>query len=338
MDVEVTLLFFQLVPRLSIGVMLEIERILDNKPVRPPMISTLAMRWQSQNPTNEGIRGLESMKDDNEVAQDEKEDAKQGFCEIQWQERTSDRRKFTKKNIRRLDDTSSRSIDLIFSKIDEESEHCQYIPLSLPHQLNSIDSNLSKNLRRISLIEASHASQLTRQNISNDVPVAPASTSIATNIIPSASTAESSRLDHKPVCENRRKFSNILSLKSLSLSLRLLKSQKVKASTETLDKSDGNFQSIAEYNEEHQARSRSRSIFGNQKVYDRRSSMTDMSEKNKKDQKEEKTKRELKKQEKNDPRRPSTNSLLKKAREKTTSENSIKRGVGMSNRRMSMAY
>lgn len=190
-------------------------------------------------------------------------------------------------------------------------------------------------MRRISLIEASHASQLSRQNISKDVPIAPASTSIATNIIPSSSTAEQSRLDPKPVCENRRKFSNILSLKSLSLSLRLLKSQKVKASTETLDKSDGNFQTIAEYNEEHQNRSRSKSIFGNHKVYDRRSSMTDMSEKNKKD---EKTKKELKRQEKNDPRRPSTTNLLKKAREKTTTENTIKRGVGLSNRRMSMAY
>ncbi|KAL9705174.1 hypothetical protein quinque_008692 [Culex quinquefasciatus] len=34
----------QLLPRLSTGVMLEIERILDNKPVRPPPISTLALR------------------------------------------------------------------------------------------------------------------------------------------------------------------------------------------------------------------------------------------------------------------------------------------------------
>nr|XP_040233375.2 uncharacterized protein LOC120956060 isoform X3 [Anopheles coluzzii] len=34
----------QLLPRLSTGVMLEIERILENKPVRPPPISTLALR------------------------------------------------------------------------------------------------------------------------------------------------------------------------------------------------------------------------------------------------------------------------------------------------------
>lgn len=35
---------FQLLPRLSVAVMLEIERILDNKPIRPPMVSTLQMR------------------------------------------------------------------------------------------------------------------------------------------------------------------------------------------------------------------------------------------------------------------------------------------------------
>ncbi|XP_037820778.1 voltage-gated potassium channel subunit beta-2-like isoform X4 [Lucilia sericata] len=34
----------QLLPRLSTSVMLELERILENKPVRPPMISTLALR------------------------------------------------------------------------------------------------------------------------------------------------------------------------------------------------------------------------------------------------------------------------------------------------------
>lgn len=34
----------QLLPRLSVAVMLEVERILDNKPVRPAPISTLALR------------------------------------------------------------------------------------------------------------------------------------------------------------------------------------------------------------------------------------------------------------------------------------------------------
>ncbi|XP_046653850.1 voltage-gated potassium channel subunit beta-2-like isoform X3 [Daphnia pulicaria] len=34
----------QIVPKLSAAVMLDLERVLDNKPIRPPMISTLAMR------------------------------------------------------------------------------------------------------------------------------------------------------------------------------------------------------------------------------------------------------------------------------------------------------
>lgn len=34
----------QLLPRMSVAVMLEVERILDNKPVRPAPISTLALR------------------------------------------------------------------------------------------------------------------------------------------------------------------------------------------------------------------------------------------------------------------------------------------------------
>jgi hypothetical protein len=36
----------QIVPKLLTAVMLDLERVLDNKPIRPPMISTLAMRWQ----------------------------------------------------------------------------------------------------------------------------------------------------------------------------------------------------------------------------------------------------------------------------------------------------
>jgi aryl-alcohol dehydrogenase-like predicted oxidoreductase len=34
----------QLLPRLSVAVMMEVERILENKPVRPAPISTLALR------------------------------------------------------------------------------------------------------------------------------------------------------------------------------------------------------------------------------------------------------------------------------------------------------
>lgn len=34
----------QLVPKLNTNTMNELERILDNKPIRPPMVSTLALR------------------------------------------------------------------------------------------------------------------------------------------------------------------------------------------------------------------------------------------------------------------------------------------------------
>lgn len=41
---EFILLLFQLIPKLNTNMMAEIERILDNKPSRPPMVSTLALR------------------------------------------------------------------------------------------------------------------------------------------------------------------------------------------------------------------------------------------------------------------------------------------------------
>ncbi|ETN63133.1 hypothetical protein AND_005161 [Anopheles darlingi] len=45
----------QLLPRLSTGVMLEIERILENKPVRPPPISTLALRITERGRHQHGV-------------------------------------------------------------------------------------------------------------------------------------------------------------------------------------------------------------------------------------------------------------------------------------------
>lgn len=39
----------QIVPQLTATVMTEIERLLGNKPARPPMVSTLAMRNQQNN-------------------------------------------------------------------------------------------------------------------------------------------------------------------------------------------------------------------------------------------------------------------------------------------------
>uniref|UniRef100_A0A182MWL5 NADP-dependent oxidoreductase domain-containing protein n=1 Tax=Anopheles culicifacies TaxID=139723 RepID=A0A182MWL5_9DIPT len=68
----------QLLPRLSTGVMLEIERILENKPVRPPPISTLALR-ESGVPC-----GAESPKEEDiSMGEEQKESQKISFCEIQ---------------------------------------------------------------------------------------------------------------------------------------------------------------------------------------------------------------------------------------------------------------
>lgn len=87
----------QLLPRMSVAVMLEIERILDNKPVRPAPISTLALRWQSGGPYSQGppsvISGmgmsgvvLESPKEENvSLAGEDQKESKLNFCEIQWQ-------------------------------------------------------------------------------------------------------------------------------------------------------------------------------------------------------------------------------------------------------------
>ena len=88
----------QLLPRLTVPVMMEVERILDNKPVRPAPISTLMLRWQSGGPgysqgppsviSGLGMSGVaESPKEDNLslAGDDQKESSKLNFCEIQWQ-------------------------------------------------------------------------------------------------------------------------------------------------------------------------------------------------------------------------------------------------------------
>ena len=83
--------WFQLIPKLNANIMNEIERILDNKPSRPPMISTLALRWQSICPHGSGGGSLEdggSPKSEGANSQDQEQTkeltGKLPFCEIQW--------------------------------------------------------------------------------------------------------------------------------------------------------------------------------------------------------------------------------------------------------------
>lgn len=76
--------------------MSELERILDNKPSRPPMISTLALRWQSMCPHGSGGGSVEdagSPKSEGGNSQDQEQtkevNNKMPFCEIQWDARTA---------------------------------------------------------------------------------------------------------------------------------------------------------------------------------------------------------------------------------------------------------
>lgn len=76
--------------------MLELERILENKPIRPPAISTLALRWQSAGPTGQpgsgNLCGVESPKEEEiSIGEESKEASKVGFCEIQWHSGTLDK-------------------------------------------------------------------------------------------------------------------------------------------------------------------------------------------------------------------------------------------------------
>lgn len=104
----------QLLPRLSSGVMLELERILENKPVRPPAISTLALRWQSACPPGQpnagALCGAESPKEEEiSIGEESKEASKVGFCEIQWPKETLDTtNKFSKSSTKRTDSLTIR--------------------------------------------------------------------------------------------------------------------------------------------------------------------------------------------------------------------------------------
>jgi len=87
---------FQLIPKLNAGIMSELERILDNKPSRPPMISTLALRWQSMCPHGSGGGSVEeagSPKSEGGNSHDQEQtkevNNKMPFCEIQWDARTA---------------------------------------------------------------------------------------------------------------------------------------------------------------------------------------------------------------------------------------------------------
>lgn len=119
--------------------MLEIERILDNKPIRPPMISTLALRWQSACPPGGGLGssiggpGGETPKDEDvSIGEEQKDSGKLSFCEIQWQQGILDNNKFfNKSSNKRLDKSSTSS----------SKDNIKYIRVSTSN--NDLKSSLS---------------------------------------------------------------------------------------------------------------------------------------------------------------------------------------------------
>lgn len=238
--------------------------------------------------------------EEEELVNEVKDDNKLGFCEIQWQRKDSviiEGRKFTKKNIKKLDDDATvRRLSLAFSKIDEEldTDAVKIIPLSSPMRVRSPSQNNARGSSLYFNIPSESSNDL---NMSQKVSQVHLS---VPNINPS-STKDSN--------ENLRKTS-ILSLKSLSMSLRLLKNRTRSDSLEmemgTLEtinenrrksifqmdifernlkrfmskSNEADFQTYSDYVQQQQTmkNQQPRLNFKNQKVHARRSSTSDIHE------------------------------------------------------------
>lgn len=230
------------------------------------------------------------------IVEEQKDEGKLGFCELQWQQHSpfKDGRKFTKKNFNRLDEAPVSKLNLSITKIDEEDQ-MQIIPLSSPMKVRSPSGyrscqNLAPNpndLKVSSKIAPVHLSVANIKTISHPLP-APETSS-----------------------HDLRKTS-LLSLKSLSMSLRMLRRgtrsdslEHVESTTlETIDETrrksifqmemfernlkkfvsksnEADFHSYSEYQQQQQqAKNTHKSYFKNQKIYDRRSSASDIHESN----------------------------------------------------------
>lgn len=240
----------------------------------------------------------ESVRDEEEIVEEQKDDGKLGFCEIQWQ------RKFSKKNFKRLDDPTMAKLSLSITKIDEErdDDKVEIIPLSSPMKVRSP----SGTYRPSHSVPAQSANDL---SVSSKIaPVHLSVANIRTISQPLPPPESSSPRD-------AFRKSSLLSLKSLSMSLRMIKNrarsgslENVESTTlETIDETsrktsilkldlfernlkkfvtksnEADFQSYSEYQQQQQqqqAKPKPKSYFKNQKVYDRRSSMSDIHEGN----------------------------------------------------------
>lgn len=248
--------------------------------------------------------------EEEEIVEGQKEDDKLGFCEIQWQQQSHiDGRKFNKKNNKRLEEPPPLAkLDLSITKIVEENDEdrVQIIPLTSPMRVRSplnyrspynIDSENPNNLNVLSRETPVDLSVANIKTISNPFPPSEPSTSSSLHDV--------------------SKRSSLLSLKSLSTSLRLLKNRGKSltesvenfdsvATLETIDETDrrksifrmdmiernlkkfvsksneADFQTYSDYQQSQssQVKPKPRTFFKNQKVHDRRSSMSDINDPN----------------------------------------------------------
>lgn len=247
---------------------------------------------------------IESVRDIEEEIVGQKDDGKLGMCDIQWQQNPPFiDRKFSKKNFNRLDDVQQmkQPLSLSITKIEEERDDVmEIIPLTSPMKVRSPlgyrssynieEGNPSSCLNVLSNSTAIHSSLTNIKTISHTLPPP----------------------QPENLHENLRK-SSLLSLKSLSTSLRMLKNRGRNDSFETVEpttletidetsrrssifrldvfeknlkkfvtkSNEAEFQSFSEYQQQQQnAKTKPKTYFKNQKVHARRSSMSDINDPN----------------------------------------------------------
>lgn len=262
--------------------------------------------------------------EEGEITDEQKDEAK--FCEIQWQQKSPlfDGRKFMKKNFKLLDDTPQSKLSLSITKIDEEKDEdrLQIIALTSPMKVRSpigyrssynIDDNpsllnVTSQLNAASDNSPVYQSLSSIKTISQPPPPPEASSSGSPKPSGSPKTSGSPKL-----FEGLRKPS-LLSLKSLSMSMRLLKNRgradsfdgMESTTLETIDETENRkkqtsifkldlfeknlkkfvtrsneaeFQSYSDYTQQQEQQqnkdSKTNYFFKNQKVHARRSSMSD---------------------------------------------------------------
>lgn len=236
-----------------------------------------------------------SVHEEEAIVEEQKDEGKLGFCEIQWQQNPpfEDGRKFTKKNFKRLDEPPLDKLNP--SKLNmEDDDRVQIIPLTSPMKVRSplgyrSSYNIGDNPTELSVV-------------SKIAPV---------HQTPSIKTLSHPRLPPEPSPDHRK--SSLLSLRSLSISLRMLKNRGRSDSFETVEPSsmletidetsarsifkmdmfernlkkfvtksnESDFQNYSEYSQSQQTiKNKPKTYFKNQKVYARRSSMSDVHEQN----------------------------------------------------------